>query len=307
MKKILSLTMMMVLILSGCGSNKQATEATSIEMGLMKDIAHIPYIYAVETGMYEEAGLDVNLTFFNSAKDRSAGWDTGAYNVETADLADSAMMASQGQDITVTGSVGSNFKLVASPELSKNYDGDIASLDGAKVGFSENTVTEYYIDYVASEYGIKFEKNPIPAIPDRFAALQSGDLDLAILPDPFPSMAVADGAKLIWGSIDAKAPKLSALTWQGEFYNGQTDAVKTFIKVSNEAVDKVNNMDPSEYKDMVLKYDLIDEGYYDQVTSGVQYSTLITPTEEDWNLVNAWGTDKGIITEGKDYSEIVKG
>lgn len=307
MKKILSLTMMMVLILSGCGSNKQATEATSIEMGLMKDIAHIPYIYAVETGMYEEAGLDVNLTFFNSAKDRSAGWDTGAYNVETADLADSAMMASQGQDITVTGSVGSNFKLVASPELSKNYDGDIASLDGAKVGFSENTVTEYYIDYVASEYGIKFEKNPIPAIPDRFAALQSGDLDLAILPDPFPSMAVADGAKLIWGSIDAKAPKLSALTWQGEFYNGQTDAVKTFIKVSNEAVDKVDNMDPSEYKDMVLKYDLIDEGYYDQVTSGVQYSTLITPTEEDWNLVNAWGTDKGIITEGKDYSEIVKG
>ncbi len=305
MKRLLSLTLMMVLVLAGCSSNAETTETVTVNMGLMKDIAHVPYIYATETGMYEEAGLDVSLTFFNSAKDRTAGWETGSYQVQTADLADIAMMASQDQNIVATGSVGSNFKLVASPELSKTYNGDIASLDGMSVGFSENTVTEYYIDYVADEYGIEFDKVPFPAIPDRFAALQSGDLDLAILPDPFPSMAIADGAQLVWSSIDAEAPQLSSLTWNGDFYNENKDAVDTFIEVSNEAAKELNGMDPSEYEDMVMNYDLIEADYYADVTDGIEYSQLETPSSENWDLVNAWGTDKGIVTSEKAYDDVI--
>ncbi len=305
MKRLLSITLMMVLVLAGCSSNAETTETVTMNMGLMKDIAHVPYIYATETGMYEEAGLDVSLTFFNSAKDRTAGWETGSYQVQTADLADIAMMASQEQNIVATGSVGSNFKLVASPELSKTYNGDITSLDGMSVGFSENTVTEYYIDYVADEYGIEFDKVPFPAIPDRFAALQSGDLDLAILPDPFPSMAIADGAQLVWSSIDAEAPQLSALTWNGDFYNENKDAVDTFIEISNEAAKQLNSMDPSEYEDMVMNYDLIEADYYADVTDGIEYSQLETPSSENWDLVNAWGTDKGIVTSEKAYDDVV--
>ncbi len=305
MKKLLSITLMMVLVLAGCSSDAETTETVTMNMGLMKDIAHVPYIYATETGMYEEAGLDVSLTFFNSAKDRTAGWETGSYQVQTADLADIAMMASQDQNIVATGSVGSNFKLVASPELSKSYDGDIASLDGMSVGFSENTVTEYYIDYVADEYGIEFDKVPFPAIPDRFAALQSGDLDLAILPDPFPSMAIADGAQLVWSSIDAEAPQLSALTWNGDFYNENKEAIDTFIEVSNKAAKELNSMDPSEYEDMVMNYDLIEADYYADVTDGIEYSQLETPSSENWDLVNAWGTDKGIVTSEKAYDDVI--
>lgn len=305
MKRLLGLVAVMVVALAGCGSSSESTDTVTINMGLMKDIAHIPYIYAEETGMYDEAGLDVNLTFFNAAKDRNAGWETGDYQVQTADLADVEIMAGQGQDIVATGSVGSDFKLVASPELSSSYDGDIASLDGKSVGYSENTVTEYYIDYVADEYGISFDKVPFPAIPDRFAALQSGELDLAILPDPFPSQAMADGAKLVWDSIAEQAPQLSNLTWQGSFYNENTEAVEKFIEVSNEAVAAVNGMEPSEYKDMVMGYDLIDEAYYDEVTDGVVYSKLEKSSEETWNLVNEWGVDKGIIADPKEYSDIV--
>lgn len=305
MKRLLSITAMLLVVLAGCSSSTESVENVDVNMGLMKDIAHVPYIYAAETGMYEDAGLNVSLEFFNSAKDRTAGWETGSYQVQTADLADIAMMASQDQNIVATGSVGSNFKLVASPELSKSYDGDITSLDGMSVGFSENTVTEYYIDYVADEYDIEFDKVPFPAIPDRYAALKSGDLDLAILPDPFPSMAVADGAQLVWSSIDADAPQLSALTWNGDFYTENKDAVDTFIEVSNEAVDALNDMDPSEYEDLVMKYDLIEADYYADVTDGIEYSHLETPSSENWDLVNAWGTDKGIVTSEKAYDDVI--
>lgn len=306
MKKLLSMVAVMVLVLAGCSSADSSDEVVTINMGLMKAIEQVPYVYATETGMYEDAGLDVSLTFFNSAKDRNAGWETGDFQVKTADLADVAMAASQDQDVVATGSVEGDFKLVASPELSKTYNGDIASLDGMSVGFSENTVTEYYVDYVAAEAGIEFDKVPFPAIPDRFAALQSGDLDLAILPDPFPSMAIADGSQLVWNSIDSDAPCLSSLTWNGTFYNENTDVVNSFIEVTNDAADQLNNMEPSEYKDMVMKYDLIEEDYFDELTTGLVYPKIEVPTEEAWDLVNTWAQAKGIVTDAKAYDEIVK-
>lgn len=306
MKKLLTMMVAMVLVLAGCSSSTATGETVEINMALMKAIEQVPYVYALETGMYEEAGLDVSLTFFNAAKDRNAGWETGEFQVETADLADVAMSASQGQDVVATGSIAGDFKLVASPELSKKYDGDIASLDGMKVGYSENTVTEYYVDYVAAQNNIEFEKVPFPAIPDRFAALQSGDLDLAILPDPFPSMAIADGSKLVWNSLGSDAPCLSSLTWNGTFYNENTDAVNSFIDVTNAAADELNSMDPSEYKDMVLEYDLIEADYYDELTADMEYTKLVAPTEEAWDLVNTWAQDKGIVTEPKSYDDVVK-
>lgn len=298
---------MLVVVLAGCSSSASASdEPVAIHMGVMKALEQVPYVYAYETGMYADAGLDVSFEFFGSAKDRNAGWESGDFQVQTADLADIAMAASQDQDIVATGSIVGDFKLVASPELSKTYDGDIASLDGKSVGFSENTVTEYYVDYVAEQNGIEFDKVPFPAIPDRFAALESGDLDLAILPDPFPSQAIAEGSKLVWNSLDSDAPTLSALTWNGTFYNENTEAVEAFIDTTNAAVDELNGMDPSEYKDMVLEYELIEADYYDELTEGIQFNKIETPTEESWDVVNAWAQEKGIVTSPKAYDDVIK-
>ncbi len=304
MKIVLFSFIALVLVLTGCSNNEEAQsgELTSVNVATMRDISYVPFIYAVEEGMYEEAGLDVDITFFDSAPDRNAAWDSGEFDMETADLTAGALLGSNGDDIQITGAPRGAYKLVASPEVSESFNGDIASLDGMSVGLSENTVIEFYVDYLANDYDIEFDKTPIPSIPDRYSALLSGEIDLAILPDPFPTMAVEEGADLIWQSTEDGVTDLAGLNWQG---NVSSETIDTFLEVSNEAVDKVNEAGADSYKEYAISYELVDEQYFDAITDGLEFTHSEAPSKDTWDEVETWALDKGMIENKVDYDEIV--
>lgn len=302
MKKLLTMMVMMVLVLAGCSSTGESEELTSIKVATMKDVTYAPFLYAVEEGMYEEAGLDVEITFFDSAKDRNAAWDSGEYDMETADLTAGALLGSLGDDIKITGAPRGAYKLVASPEVSSKFDGDFSTLDGMSVGYSENTVIEFYVDYLADREGIKFDKTAIPSIPDRYSALLTGEIDLAILPDPFPTMAVEEGADLIWQSSEEGVTDLSGLNWKGDV---STDTIDTFVKVSNDAADIANEQGPDSYKEYAISYGLVEEQYFDAITDGLEFTQIEAPTKETWDEVETWALNKGMIENLVDYDQIV--
>lgn len=302
MKKLLTISFAMLLVLAGCSSNTDSGELTTIKVATMKDVIYAPFLYAVEEGMYEDAGLDVEIKFFDSAKDRNAGWDSGEFDMETADLTAGALLGSLGDDIKITGAPRGAYKLVASPQVSSEFDGDFSSLDGMSVGYSENTVIEFYVDYLANREGIEFEKTAIPSIPDRYSALLSGEIDLAILPDPFPTMAVEEGADLIWQSSEEGVTDLSGLNWQADV---DTDTIDTFIDVSNEAADIVNQEGPDSYKEYAISYDLVEEQYFDAITDGLEFDHIETPSEDTWNEVETWALNKGMIENLVDYDQII--
>ncbi len=302
MKKILVSLFALILVLTGCSTETTPEEMTTIKVAAMKDIAYAPFLYAVEEGLYEEAGLDVQITFFDSAKDRNAAWDSGDFDMETADLTAGALLGSLGDDIQITGAPRGAYKLVASPEVSETFNGDIASLDGMSVGISENTVIEFYVDYLANEYDIEFDKKPIPSIPDRNAALLNNEIDLAILPDPFPTMAVEQGAELIWQSTEDGVTDLAGLNWQGDV---SSETIDTFTEVTNEAVDTVNEKGSESYREYAIEYGLVDEEYFDAITDGLEFTHMEAPSEDTWNEVETWAYDKGMIENKVDYDEII--
>ncbi len=302
MKRLLSITAMLLIVLAGCSSDAGTDELTTINVATMKDVSYAPFLYAAEEGMYEEAGLDVQIQFFDSAKDRNAGWDSGEFDMETADLTAGALLGSLGDDIKITGAPRGAYKLVASPKVSETFDGDFASLDGMSVGLSENTVIEFYVDYLAETEGIEFEKVAIPSIPDRNSALLTNEIDLAILPDPFPTMAVEQGAELIWQSTEDGVTDLAGLNWKGDV---DTDTIDTFLEVSNEAVDIVNAEGPESYKEYAISYGLVEEEYFDAITADLEFTHAEAPTAETWDEVETWALDKGMIENLVDYDQIV--
>lgn len=302
MKKILICLVLTILLLGGCSDNSDQ-EVITIKMAAMRDIAYVPYVYAVEQGMYEEAGIDLQIDFFDSAKDRNAAWDTGDYDVETADLTAGALLTSLGDEITITGAPGGVYKFVSSPEIASTYNGDISSLDGMSVGISENTVIEFYVDYISEQYGIEFDKQPIPSIPDRYQALLSGEIDLAILPDPFPTMAIAEGSKLIWNSYEEEVPQLGALNWNQDFVD--TDIMQTFLNVTDASANELNESGSSSYKEIAIANGLIEEQYFTELTTGLEFGESITPSNDTWNQVTSWAYEKGMIDNKVEGSKVL--
>lgn len=301
MKKLFALVAILILGLAGCGST-QDSENIVVDMAAMRSLSQLPYVYAAETGMYEDAGITLNIEFFDSAPNRNAAWDTGDYDVEVADMTAGAILTDQGENIKITGSPETAYKLVASPEVSNSFSGDMQDLDGMSIGLSENTVIEFYVDIVADTYGIEFDKRPIPSIPDRYTSLISNDLDLAILPDPYPAMAEEDGAELIWTSASADIPQISALNWNENFTDYET--VNTIIDVTNEAIIEMNEKGPDAYRDYAIDYNLIEADYFDAVIADNEFVEIITPTESSWQAVIDWTNGKGITSNPASYDEV---
>ncbi len=302
MKKLIGLITLLILVLAGCGKNAN-DENVVINMAAMRSLSQMPYVYALESGMYDDAGITLNIEFFDSAPNRNAAWDTGDYDVEVADLTAASLLTDQGEDLLITGSPETEYKLVASPDVSASFNGDITSLDGMSVGLSENTVIEFYVDIVSELYGIEFDKKPIPSIPDRYTSLVNNDLDLAILPDPYPAMATSDDAKLVWSSAEDNVPQISALNWQGDY--SDFDTLNKFIEVTNEASKKMNEEGPESYRDYAIEYNMIEEDYFDVVANGVTFSEVSTPSEGTWEAVTDWTNLKGITSAPASYDEVM--
>ncbi len=304
MKKIISILAISILALTGCGSTTSESDVVTINMAAMNSISQLPYLYAEENGMFEEAGIDMNIQLFNSAKDRNAAWDTGDYTVEVGDLTSGAILSNLGEDITITGSPETTYKLVANPEISESFDGDFSSLDGMSVGLSENTVIEFYVDIVADMYDIEFDKVAMPDIPGRYSALISGDLDLAILPDPFPSMAAEDGGDIIWTSTDSSdIPQISALNWNENF--DDMDTISKVIEITNEASQEMNELGPDSYRDIAIANNMIDEAYFDAVTADLVFTESVVPSVGTWEAVVDWTNAKGITEDVASHEEIM--
>ncbi len=303
MKKIISILVVGILVLTGCGSTTDE-ETVTINMAAMNSLSQLPYLYAVENGMYEEAGIDMNIQLFSSAKDRNAAWDTGDYEVEVGDLTSGAILSNMGEDITITGSPETTYKMVANPTVAESFNGDMKSLDGMSIGLSENTVIEFYVDIVADMYDIEFDKVAMPDIPGRYSALIAGDLDLAILPDPFPNMAAEDGGEIIWTSSDSSdIPQISALNWNENFDDMAT--IAKVMEITNEASAEMNELGPDSYRDIAIANDMIEESYFDAVVEDLVFTESVVPSAETWDAVVTWTNEKGITENVASHSEIM--
>lgn len=118
----------------------------------------------------------------------------GSVDIATSGLADPMHAIDAGAKIKAIASIGAQaaFSIIAKKGISSWAD-----LKGKKVIVGgPKDVTLYYFEAVAAEHGLKgsdFSYVYAGATPNRFAALQSGSVDAAILSLPFNFKAVGEG------------------------------------------------------------------------------------------------------------------
>ncbi len=295
---ILSLT----LTLFGCGSSKKdskdtsantKTEKQTLNIGLMPSVDAVPFIIAKDKGFYEKNGVDVKLQVFKSANDRDAALQTGNLDGVSTDEVAVCLYQNAGIDLKITGVTDGDFMLVASKQSGIK---SIADVKGKSVAISQKTVIEYSLDKMLEKNSIKPEevkKVAIPAIPARLEMLKAGKVDLALLPEPFSSAAIKDGAVLLGKTSSEKLlPAVSAFTQKS--IDNKSDAIKAFYKAYNEAVEYVNNTPISQYEDTVIKF----VGYPEDMKGNIvlpKFRADVLPSDNDLNSAIKWTKDKGIV------------
>lgn len=306
------------LVLTGCAGNTGGNggntggEATgtvkpvAIKIGTLATQDSLPLWVAEEKGYFAEAGLPgVEIITFQSAQECQAAFTAGSVNALMTDIIVSAKLQASGTDVVLpTVMLGADktqgrFAVVAGP---KSDVKSMADLKGVPVGVGAATITEFILDKLAEEAGLAqgdVKGEEVPKMPVRFELLMSGKLKAASLPEPFVSLAVQSGGKILEGGDDTKAAEnISSVVMcvNGKFADSPEGAatVDALLKAWDRAVADIN-ADPNAYrKTLVDKARLpapLAESY--QVST---YPTAAAPAEADVQLVLDWMKTKGYLT-----------
>lgn len=230
----------------GCTSkgdlSKESEENRTLKIGLMPAVDTAPILIAEKNGYFKDAGINVEIEIYSNAQNRQSALQSYQIDGAMTDFIAVATNVDGGFDIKATTMTDGMF-----PVLS---NGDISGKKDIKVGMMEVSVSNYLIDkWLGKDYNI--EKVFINEIPARLAAIQSGELDMGLFPEPVASNGELKGLKKnLYGMDDEFSP--DCLVFTGKAIAEKEKAIKAFHEAYNKAVDEINK-NPQIARDILVE------------------------------------------------------
>jgi NitT/TauT family transport system substrate-binding protein len=280
---------------SACLSVKDtATNSRQVlNIGAIASIDVVPIVIADQQGFFKEENVDVHFEPFKSSKDRDAAFQAGNLDGMICDQVAVCLYQNGGFDIKITGITDGDFMLVAGPNSGVQ---SIEDLRGKSVAISEKTAIEYTLDLILEKNHIsptEVKKSIVPAVPARLEMLRNHKVDVALLPEPFSTLAIKDGGILL-GSASKLASYPSVIVFKQQSIDAKADEIKAFYRAYNKAVDYINNTPLSEYEDIVMNA----AGYPEDMKGMIilpKFRKNVLPPEDEIKTAIDWTTKNGLI------------
>ncbi len=289
----------------------EAGQPTEIRLAMLPIIDALPFYVATQQDYFAAHNIRVTYVTAGSAAERdqliAAGQADGMIN----DLVSVALYNKETVQVQTV-----RFAAVATAEtpmfrvLAARDSGlaTAADLAGVPVGMSQGTVIDYVTSRLLEKEGLApdlIQSIAVPKLPDRLALLGSGELKAATLPEPFGTIALQDGARLIVD--DSKYPEFgcSVISFRKSFIDQHPQAVKGFLQAVDQAMADINT-NPDAWRGLLSEYKLVPEAL--QQTYPIQaFPPASVPTQAQWQDVTAWMLDRGLISRDLPYAESITG
>ncbi|NLM20514.1 MAG: ABC transporter substrate-binding protein [Peptococcaceae bacterium] len=305
--RVLIIASFLFLFLAG-GCGQQTEESQGLKLGLLPIEENLPFYVAEQEGMFEQAGIRVELISFSSAQEMLAAIQSGQIDGKITDLIVTNLLKKGGTDVRIAAiSLGltpleGRFAILAAPQSSVRK---VEDLKNVKIGGTENTIIHYVIDSLLTEHGFSPEEiqiASIPKFPVRLEMLLHNEVEAAVFTDPLASFAELQGAHLI---IDDTTDNISqtVIIFRNKTLEEKERAVKVVLKIYEQAGQAINQ-NPEKYRDLIVAKAQVPEALRETYKIPT-YSKLQLPSEEQLNKVMQWMVDKKLLSEPFAYEDLV--
>lgn len=236
-KKLIVLISMVFLLIS-CGEKKKIEE---INLTYVKAPLNVPSILEKNLKMFdkefEKDGIKVKFHELTTGPEQTNALAAGELDFLHALGGTSAIIAaSNGVDLKITNVYSRSPK--GFMILSKKDDITTPeSLKGKKIGGPKGTILHQVLVGYLGKGNLKEDDVQFinMGLPEAFAAMESGNIDAALLAGPVALKAINNGAKVVTNG-EGLTQGLVVTAVSGKFLEKNPDIVKRFVKVNEEAV-----------------------------------------------------------------------
>lgn len=276
-----------MLVLSSCGGGddaptetdqdtaQEADELTQVSIGVIPIVDVAPIYLGVQEGIFEEHGLEVELTLAQGGAAIIPAVESGDFDFGFSNTTSLVIGKSRGLPLQLvapgpqtTGEAGNDFSSLLVPEDSEVES--IADLEGMNVAVNTlNNINDTVLkEGVRQAGGDRDAMNLVEvAFPDMGGQLESGNVDAIMAVEPFATLAKNAGAREIYSPY---AEPIEDLMIAGYFTNtdkieNDPEVVESFIAAMKESQQYAED-NPDAAKEILSEYTQIEPEVVEQLT-----------------------------------------
>jgi NitT/TauT family transport system substrate-binding protein len=241
------------LALAGCGAGAKTTRVVRVGY-LRNDLHELAYYVASQKGYYKEEGLDIREGgVFNAGPEEMSAFSAGQLDIGFVGTAPVMTFAGQGMaDVKIVAQanmIGS--AILVRPGLDAP---DVTALKGRTIAIPGNsTVQDFLLRMALDKAGVDQSEVKIIVVkpPEMLPALASAQVDAAVVWEPYPTMAVAQGSGSVLETSDKIWPHhpCCMVIADAKFLDENPDVVKRFVNAHVKATQYIQK-NPLEAGDM---------------------------------------------------------
>lgn len=240
---------LLLVLLSGCGSSDKGSEPVTIRIGLLKNVTHAPAFVAIKKGyLQERLGADVTIEVqgFNNGSDFSTAMATGQIDIGYVGPSPVINQYVRSKNLKIiAGANNGGAVLVARKNAGISSVKDLA---GKLVAVpTKGSTNEISLRLLLQEEGLKVTSDKsgaqlIAMAPaDTLTAMKQGQVDAALLPEPWGTQIANEGIGDITVDWDQIPPNkgnypLTILVASDGFLKKHRDLAKGVILANEDAI-----------------------------------------------------------------------
>src|SRR5690625_4598651 len=273
-----------LLLFTACGGGGEAAseddvaqdgQLTEVSIGVVPVVDVAPIYLGVQEGIFEDHGLDVDLTVAQGGAAIIPAVQSGDFDFGFSNITSLVIGESQGLPLQVvapgpqtTGNVGEDFSSLLVPEDSDAES--IADLEGKRVAVNTlNNINDTVLKEGLRQAGGDRDAMDLVevAFPDMGGQLESGNVDAIMAVEPFATMAKDNGAREIFSPYAEPIPDLTIAAYfaSNERIEEDPDTVNAFIAAMKEAQQYAEDH-PDDAKAILSEYSSIEPDVVDELT-----------------------------------------
>lgn len=300
----------------GCAPSEPEPPLSNVEpvpivIGTLPTEDALPLWVAEAEGLFEAAGLEVEIVTFQAAQERDTAFSSGAIDGFMGDIIAAANLEASGARVTLatvmlgqTAAEG-RFGIVAAPG---SVATTLADLAGVPIGTSAASIQEYLVDGLMAEAGVDaadVAKEIVPKVPVRYDLLINGQIAAAAFPEPFLSLAELEGATLLADDTGGANLTQTVLGVSDEYIALPAGMItlRELLAVWDAAADLINT-DPDVYRELLVEMARLPEPLKDTYRVNT-YPQAAPPTREMVDPVLLWMAGKDLLQADVTYDDLV--
>lgn len=293
MKHLIFLFAAFLLLLScgGSGDGQPKTNAlpddsAQLRIAVMPTIDCLPLYVAEESGLFQQAGIDVSLFLFQAQMDCDTALQRGHVNAVVSDLVRVLRMNEEDKlDLKMVTSTELNWQLLSARNARVTQ---FKQLDNKAMAMTRFSATHLLSQMIVDSAKVQPERVFLIQINDvnvRLNMLQNGIMDVLWLPEP-----QATEARKYQANILTDTHKLNCRMGVVAFKKGAATVrqVDAFKKAYNQACDSINQLGVGNYTDIIKRRCNVLEETIDSLPKNLTFQQAAAPRKADVEMATEW-------------------